>query len=137
MFFVSGYERLVADIKLMLGVHIGLYWKITWKFLSPTFLVVSNAKMVQPSCQSFYEMLLKLKELALFKRYPCCRNISLILIVIYSRSSIACILILPSYQPKKVKWKCRATAASVYFLLMIYPTYGIHSFSSALSVSKT
>lgn len=37
----AGYERLQADIKLMLGKHIGLYWLVTWKFLSPAALLVS------------------------------------------------------------------------------------------------
>ena len=37
-----GYDRLAADIKLMIGVHIGWYWKVTWKFISPITLVVSS-----------------------------------------------------------------------------------------------
>ena len=41
MFQSSGYERLQADIKLMLGKRIGLHWKILWKYVSPVTLVVS------------------------------------------------------------------------------------------------
>ena len=40
--FTSGYDRLAADIKLMIGVRIGWYWKITWKYISPITLGVSK-----------------------------------------------------------------------------------------------
>lgn len=38
---LPGYNRLKADIKLMLGKHIGFYWMISWKFISPAALMVS------------------------------------------------------------------------------------------------
>ncbi|KAI0240679.1 Sodium- and chloride-dependent glycine transporter 1 [Lamellibrachia satsuma] len=56
--WVYGYDRLAADIKLMIGVHIGWYWKVTWKFISPitlvTLLVFSIVKF-QPNKYRGYE----------------------------------------------------------------------------------
>ncbi|XKL65370.1 hypothetical protein PGB90_008790 [Kerria lacca] len=34
-----GLERFTGDIELMLGHRPGLYWRICWKFISPTFII--------------------------------------------------------------------------------------------------
>ncbi|KAK2181587.1 hypothetical protein NP493_391g02039 [Ridgeia piscesae] len=56
--WVYGYDRLAADIKLMIGVRIGWYWKITWKYISPitlgTLLVFSLFKF-KPTMYGSYE----------------------------------------------------------------------------------
>lgn len=39
---IIGLERFTGDVELMLGHRPGLYWRICWKFISPSFIIVSN-----------------------------------------------------------------------------------------------
>ena len=39
--WVYGLKNFSEDVYAMLGHRPGLYWKICWKFISPTFLAVS------------------------------------------------------------------------------------------------
>ena len=40
--WVYGLNNFSDDVFSMLGHRPGLYWRITWKFISPTFLAVSG-----------------------------------------------------------------------------------------------
>jgi hypothetical protein len=36
-----GLERFSEDVQAMLGTKPGMYWRICWKFVSPSFIIVS------------------------------------------------------------------------------------------------
>ena len=38
----TGLKRFSDDVEEMLGFRPGLYWRICWKFVSPTFIIVSK-----------------------------------------------------------------------------------------------
>ena len=42
--FVTGVERFSDDIDSMIGIRPSLYWKMTWKYIAPVFLLVRNVK---------------------------------------------------------------------------------------------
>nr|CAH7729469.1 unnamed protein product [Callosobruchus chinensis] len=37
-----GLDRFTQDVEAMLGTKPGMYWRICWKFISPSFIVVST-----------------------------------------------------------------------------------------------
>jgi solute carrier family 6 (neurotransmitter transporter, glycine) member 5/9 len=37
--YIYGVERIMSDIKFMLGFTPGVYWRTCWKYLTPTFLI--------------------------------------------------------------------------------------------------
>lgn len=39
-----GLNKLTQDVDAMLGWKPGLYWRICWKFVSPTFIIVNISK---------------------------------------------------------------------------------------------
>lgn len=41
VFWFYGVDRFSADIELMLGQKPSLYWRVCWRYVSPTFLFVS------------------------------------------------------------------------------------------------
>ena len=38
---ITGIDQFCSDIHKMIGFLPGLYWRICWKFLTPTFLLVN------------------------------------------------------------------------------------------------
>lgn len=40
---MAGIDQFCKDINEMIGHLPGLYWRICWKYLSPTFLLVSHS----------------------------------------------------------------------------------------------
>ena len=40
LYLFLGLKRFVKDIEVMLDIKLGVYWKITWAFVIPTFLMV-------------------------------------------------------------------------------------------------
>lgn len=49
-FLLTGLKKFSDDVEEMLGFRPGIYWRICWKFVSPTFIIVS----VNPICTCFY-----------------------------------------------------------------------------------
>lgn len=37
-----GLDRFTQDVEAMIGRKPGLYWRICWKFISPTFIIVNK-----------------------------------------------------------------------------------------------
>jgi Sodium:neurotransmitter symporter family len=40
----TGLDKLSKDVEAMLGHKPGLYWRICWKFISPSFLIVRQKR---------------------------------------------------------------------------------------------
>ena len=40
--YSAGANRFMADMKVMLGFKLSIYWKVCWKFLSPAIIAVSK-----------------------------------------------------------------------------------------------
>jgi len=38
--YVYGYRRFINDIEFMTDVRVGLYWTITWRYISPTIMLI-------------------------------------------------------------------------------------------------
>lgn len=38
--YIYGVERILTDVKFMLGFTPGMYWQVCWKYLTPIFLIV-------------------------------------------------------------------------------------------------
>lgn len=49
-FLLTGLKKFSDDVEEMLGFRPGIYWRICWKFVSPTFIIVS----INPICTFFY-----------------------------------------------------------------------------------
>lgn len=42
--YIYGIDRFCEDIKSMVGFRPAKYWQICWKYLGPTFLLVSSCR---------------------------------------------------------------------------------------------
>lgn len=42
VFWIYGVDNFSADIEQMLGKKPSLYWRVCWRYVSPTFLFVSE-----------------------------------------------------------------------------------------------
>lgn len=46
-----GLDRLTQDVEAMLGIKPGIYWRVCWKFISPSFIVV---RLLHYTSRTFY-----------------------------------------------------------------------------------
>ena len=46
MLLITGVERFSDDIDSMIGIRPSIYWRLTWKYIAPVFLLVKNTLVV-------------------------------------------------------------------------------------------